>query len=484
MEQSPDFGSGSAPRFWRNEMNRNRVMLGSLVVIAVLAALALGGLVGESTPAPAASASVDGGAEQLLEGFADGDTASYVRDLERRVAENPRDGRSLGLLGLAYQQRARETGDLSFYERSASVLDRAIALNARDHLSVTALAALAASRHRFDEALQLARRAVALSPKSAAPYGILGDSLLELGRYEEAFVAFDRMVALKPSAASYARISYGREILGDTAGAIAAMELAAEAAQPTPEPTAWALTNLANLHVGSGDTRRASRLYGRSLALVPRYAPALAGLARVATYRDRPATAARLYGAALDAAPVPEYAGALGDALAAAGRHASAEEAWAKAETLERDFVRNGGRNELETALFDLDHDRNMVGALERARIGRTLRPSVEGEHVLAWALYKTGSCAEARIHSIRALRLGTKDVGALMHRSLIERCLGNEQAARAFRERAFALNPYADHELGSPRQSKSGTRSRIAAMAAADRADAEHRAAPATSRL
>jgi len=438
-------------------MNRKSLALGGVVAVAAAAAFGLGGLIGETAPAPASSASADGGAALLIQGFAVGDTASYVRDLEDRVARNPRDGRSLTLLGLAYQQRARETGDLTFYERSAGALERALSIDARDYVAVTGTAALAASRHRFDEALVLARRAVALSPESAAPYGILGDSLLELGRYEQAFAAFDRMVALKPSAASYARVSYGREILGDTDGARAAMELAAEAAEPAPEAVAWALTNVGNLELGSGRTERAAGFYRRSLVRLPRYAPALAGLARVATYRDRPLEAARWYREAAKVAALPDYPARLGDALATAGLIDEAEEAWAQAEELEREFVRHGGRNDLETALFDLDHDRNFADALARAREGWKRRPSVEGEHVLAWALYKNGSCAEARVHSIRALRLGTKDVGALMHRSLIERCLGNARAARAFRARAFAANRYADQEIGSARQGGGG---------------------------
>jgi tetratricopeptide (TPR) repeat protein len=430
-----------------------------LVAICASAALALGGLVREGKPAPRAPESAEGGAAQLLEGFAYGDTAAYVAALERRTRMDPRDGRSHALLGLAYQQRARETGDLAYYERSEGMLERALALDRRDYTAVTGLAALAASRHRFDEALVLARRAVALSRTSAAAYGILGDSLLELGRYEAAFAAFDRMVTLKPTAASYARVSYGRELLGDIAGALEAMELAAEAAEPSPEPVAWARTNLGNLRLAAGATSAATRLYRSALARAPGYAPALAGLARVLTYRDRPAGAARLYSAALRATPVPEYAASLGDALAAAGRHDEAEEAWAEADNLEREFVRHGGRNELERALFDLDHDRDLRGALVLARVGWRQRPSVEGEHVLAWALYKNGLCRQARAHSIRALRMGTKDIGALLHRSLIERCLGRSEAARAFRARAFAYNRYASYEIGSPSQTMTTTR-------------------------
>ncbi len=150
-----------------------------------------------------------------------------------------------------------------------------------------------------------------------------------------------------------------------------------------------------------------------------------------------------LYRRALASAPVPEYAVALGDLLAALKRPEQAAVAYARAAALEDAFARNGGQNQLETALVDLDHDRNLSDALARAREGRRLRPSIEGDHVLAWALYKNGRCADARRYSQRALRLGTKDIGAIYHRSLIERCLGNDAAAERFLDRVRVLDPY-----------------------------------------
>ena len=442
-------------------MLRRRIALGGIAAATIAAAGLFGGLgAGSESLGPAAPVRPDVAAAQVVGGFATGDTARSVEELERRVEAKPDDARLLTLLGLSYHQLSRETGDLAYYERTERTLERALALEPRDHLAMTGLAALAASRHRFDEARVLARRAVRLAPGSAAPYGILGDALLETGRYREAFAAFDHMAALKPSAASYARVSYGREILGDTVGARAAMVLAAEAAEPAGQAVAWAVTNLGNVELNVGRVDAAARHFRRALARVPGYAPAFAGLARIATYRDRPAAAVRLYSEALTATPLPEYAASLGDVLAVLGRRADAEAAWARSDELEREFARHGGRNELETALFDLDHDRDVRGALERARAGWKRRPSVEGEHVLAWALYKNGRCAEARVHSVRALRLGTKDIGALMHRSLIERCLGNAAEAAAFRARALALNPYAEYEVGSPRQGAGGGRS------------------------
>ena len=60
----------------------------------------------------------------------------------------------------------------------------------------------------------------------------------------------------------------------------------------------------------------------------------------------------------------------------------------------------------------------------------------------MAWALAKIGRCAEARTHSVRALRLGTKDALKLFHRGVIERCLGERDTERVFFTRALAINP------------------------------------------
>ena len=221
------------------------------------------------------------------------------------------------------------------------------------------------------------------------------------------------------------------------------MRLAVDAAAGSSEAAAWARVQLGNLYADTGRLGEADREYQDALALRPGYAPALAGRGRIEAARMRLQTAARFYRRALALTPSSEYAVALGDLLARLGRAGAAEQAYARVSALEAKFAANGGRNHLETALFDLDHDRNFARALERARTGYRLRPSIEGEHVLAWALYKNSRCAEARRHSVRALRLGTKDVGALYHRSVIERCLGNDAASEAFLERVRAIDPY-----------------------------------------
>jgi tetratricopeptide (TPR) repeat protein len=423
---------------------RARVFVGLAVAVAAAVAVLFGGVLTGSTAGRTSQAvRPEAAAARLLVGFAAGDTAAYASELERRVHQNPQDVQSLVFLGLAYQQRARETGDASYYPRSAAALTRATRLDPRNALAVTGLAALAASRHRFEDARQLAMRARRLAPDSAGPLGVLGDSLLELGRYRAAFAAFDSMAALKPNLASDTRVSYARELLGDPKGAIAAMRRAVEAGEGTVEPLAWTLVQLGNLYFDNGKLAAASRAYREALARFPGYVHAEAALARVAASRGRYSEAIARYRRAVEVLPLPQYEGALGDVLKLAGRPAEAREAFGAVAAIQRLLAANGVRTELETALFDLDHGRDFPDALARARRAYSERKSIEGDDVLAWALYRNGLCAEARGHSVQALRLGTRDALKIFHRAMIERCLGHEDAGRAYLRRALAINPH-----------------------------------------
>jgi tetratricopeptide (TPR) repeat protein len=364
--------------------------------------------------------------------------------------------------GLTLQQQARVSGNPALYPRAEQALEKALRLDPRNGQALRGLSALAASRHRFSESLALARRAQALEPDVAAVHGLIGDANLELGRYNRAFAAFDRLAALKPSVNAYARISYARELRGDTSGAIEAMELAVDASIGAAEPSAWSRTLLGNLLLADRRPAEAKLLFREALAFVPGYPGALSSLAELRTGTGDLEGAAALYRRAAAGAPVPEFAGSLGDTLAALGRSREAERAWRTAESLERLFAANGGRNLLETAEFDLNHDRNLRSALDRARRGRSERPSVEGDHVLAWALYKNDLCAEARQASLRSLRLGTLDVDGLYHHSLIEACLGNRAAAAEYRARVERLDPqYLDAPPSASRLGAAGVKPR-----------------------
>jgi tetratricopeptide (TPR) repeat protein len=412
---------------------RGKLLVAGAVGIVAIAVMFFGGVLGEASTAGQVAA----GPPRARLAPAQ---ASRIVVLERLVERSPSDGASLIELGLAYQQRARETADPTDFGRAEASLRRGLRSGGDRYLATTGLAAVAASRHRFEEAVDLARRAIRIDPDAEAAYGILGDGLVELGRYDEGFAAFDHMAARGSDLPALTRVSYARELLGRRRQAIVAMRMAVETAS-TAENAAWTLVQLGNLEFDGNRLRAAEAAYRQALVVFPGYAHAEAALARIEAARGRFADAVRRYREVVARMPLPQYAIALGDTLVAAGREAEARETYRLVGAIERLFRANGVRTELETALFDLDHGWQLGDALARARKAYAQAPSIHAEDVLAWALLKNSRCEDARAHSVRALRLGTRDALKLFHRGMIERCLGRPEAARSFFARALAVN-------------------------------------------
>jgi tetratricopeptide (TPR) repeat protein len=429
-------------------MGTGRLLIGVGAAVAASGALLFGGS-SEHALRPVAIASEahaandQGSLGQLLAGFSTGDTATFVRGLERRVRLNPHDGQTLTLLGLAYQQRARETGDPAYYGLSGKALARAAKSGGPKALLAQADASLANTRHRFRDGLALARRAVRLDRYNASAYGALGDAQLNLGRYTPAFAAYDRMAVLAPGIAGFARVANARELRGHPEGAIEALQLALEADSTVPEQVAWTQVQLGNVRFNMGRLELAADAYRLALRHFPGYVHAQAGLARVEAARGHYAVATRLLEHVVGVLPLPAYVILLGDVRHAAGDQAGARREYSLVHAIERLFEANGVRTELQTALFDLDHGHDVPAALARARSAYASAPGVYAEDALAWGLYRSGRCAAAREHSAHALRLGTRDGLLIFHRGMIERCLGNRAATTSFLSRALEINPH-----------------------------------------
>jgi tetratricopeptide (TPR) repeat protein len=422
-------------------VTRARILTAGAAVALAAAALLLGSAFRSSSaaaPPPPA-----GAADRFQAGFALGNTPALVASLQQELRAHPRDAHAWALLGLAYQQRAREVADPSYYPKSEGALRRALRLTPNDLVATSGLASLALSRHRFREALRLARQAHALSPATAQVYGLLGDAQLELGRYPAAFADFDRLARLKPSLAAYSRVSYARELLGRPAAAVTAMRESLDAATGEPEPTAWTRVQLGKLYWSQGRLGAAAAQYRAALAVFPGYVHALDALAQVEGARGRFARAIALERQAVAETPLPQFVGYLGDLYAAAGRPALARRQYALVDVIRRLQFANGVETDLETALFRADHGVQLRETLALARMARRERPSIDGDDVLAWTLDRNGRCGEALRYSKLALRLGTKDALKLFHRGMIERCLGRTAEGNRFLRRALALNPH-----------------------------------------
>lgn len=348
---------------------------------------------------------------------------------------------TLALRGDDYLQKARETGDVSFYSRAERAYRAARRLDPQSSAAATGLGTLALARHDFAGALREGMRAHRLAPDVVRPLGVIADAQVELGRYEDAARTLDAMVGRKPNLASYSRVSYFRELHGDLGSALEAMRFAVSAGGPSPENVAYVRTLLGNLELQLGRLGAARASYREALSEVPGYPAAEAGVARIDAARRRfePAIA-RLRGV-VERLPLPEYVIALGETELAAGRAAAGRRDLELVRAEQRLLAGAGVNTDVEIALFEADHGspRRAVALARRAWAGA---PSVRSADALGWALTRAGDPGAGLRFARRALRLGSRDAMFLFHAGIAASAAGARAEARGHLRAALALNP------------------------------------------
>jgi tetratricopeptide (TPR) repeat protein len=375
-------------------------------------------------------------------------TDQLLQFYQQRVARDPDDFSTYNRLGQVYLQKARETGELSYYDLAEKALRKSLELVSRQPAAVTAMTYLATvlfAKHQFQEALDAARQALLLDPNDLLLYAVVGDAYIELGEYERAAQAYERLGSQPDSFSAASRLAYLRFLRGDSQEALRlahrATELAVMAGAPA-ENVAWTQTEQGQLCFHVGDLPGAETAYQQALKTYPGYHRALAGLAQVYAARRRYAEAIALYRQAIAAIPLPDYVAALGDVYAKIG---SAEESKKQYDLVEYIAFLNTLNQTLynrELALFYADHERKLPEALELARRELEVRKDLYTYDVLAWVLYKNGQPQEALSAMRRALSLGTQDARLFFHAGMIYHRLGQPQEAERYLQRALAVNP------------------------------------------
>jgi tetratricopeptide (TPR) repeat protein len=384
----------------------------AVAVVAVIAGVAMFTLrEGRRRGTPAVPAGVESTSRADLERTA--------AAMAARLHDDPADRDASVALADVLVRQSRVTGNAALAVRAEEVARAALRLSPGDESVQRVLGAVLLSRHKFAEAAAEAERLAVRRPNDAALQGIIGDGRVELGDYDEGFAAFDRMIAIRPDAASYARVSYARELQGDLHGALELMRMAAEATSPRDiEAQAWAHSRLGELELGLGRADDAARQFRRAGVLFPDYPAVAIGLAKVALTRGNAEEAAAIARRQFEHAPSADLAEVIGDAATRLGRTAEAERFYGIAESMWRYDTPEPAM----LARFMADRGRAPEEAVRIAESAVAVRHDIFTEDALAWALFKAGRITEARAASARARRTGSRDPRIVAHGQAIDR--------------------------------------------------------------
>lgn len=376
-------------------------------------------------------------------------TNQVMQFYQSRATKDPRDPTSYRSLGAAYIQKARETGDVTYYGLAEKALKQALALRPTDRVATdvtTRLALVAVSRHEFHDALAYAERALGYGTRQLFPYALLGDTYFEIGEYDKAAQTYAKLASLTGAAYPSTRLAAVHFLRGNVQDAIDETERGIEALLNDKGPrenVAWAEFRLGELFFNSGDPAKAETAYRNALRRYAGYHWALGGLAKVRAAQKRYEDAINLYQQAMAVIPLPQYAAALGDVYTKLGRSREATKQYALVEYIGALNAINKEIYNRDLALFYADHDLKLPQALELAERELQVRRDIYTYDVLAWTLYKNQKPQAALRAMGEALSLGTKDARLFFHAGMIHHAVGDAEKGRDYLQRALATNPY-----------------------------------------
>ncbi|MFF6782218.1 tetratricopeptide repeat protein [Streptomyces sp. NPDC012510] len=371
--------------------------------------------------------------------LAGGDLDTSVKALQAHLREQPKDFGSWSTLGLAYVEQARVKGDPSRYPQAEKALGRSLELRPDNDPALAGLAALAAARHEFEDALRYADRALKENPYSERALCSRIDALVELGRYDEALTAVRLADTRRPGIPVFTRYAYVHELRGDVRTARRVLEKALDSAV-TRGDIAYVATQLGQLAWKQGDYRASLDLYARALGADDTYLPALEGRARAQAASGDTAEAIRGLEQVVSGYPLPGPLVVLGELYEAKGDRTKAGDQYRLVDAYTAIARSNGVNADLDTALAAADHG-DRKAALKAAEAEWKRRETVHTADALAWALHVNGRDEEALPYARRATATGYADATFLYHRGMVEYAAGDKQDARTSLKAALDLN-------------------------------------------
>jgi tetratricopeptide (TPR) repeat protein len=347
-------------------------------------------------------------------------------------------------LAQALIRRARETSDVSYYNRAEEPLRQSLALAPRNFDAQKIEVQILLGRHEFAEARDLAKTLNRQTPDDVMVYGYLADSNSALGDYEDAEKATNWMMRLRPgNVPSLVRGAYLRKVFGDVEGAIELLNQAYDKTPPNEvEERAWILTQMADLRLLKGQVDKADRMVQQAAELFPGYDPTLEMLARVRSAQHKYIEAAETLREQNQTLPSPQTIYSMAAALERANRIGEARTAYSDFEERARRQVAEPRNANRELVFYYVDHAHNPSEALRVAELEAAKRHDVFTLDAYAWALWANGQYKDARVQIDRALATGIRDAQLFYHAGKISYVLKEQAASEHYLRESLDLNP------------------------------------------
>lgn len=369
-----------------------------------------------------------------------------IKSFQARIQRNPQDAVSYTLLAGQYMRQARETGNVTGYQRAEASLQKAIELIPEYAAARASLASVYYAQHDFLPALELAQQLYERNPKNTDALVVIADTQLALGNYEAAEEAYQMLTEKGATPPLLARLAALEELKGNSERALSLMRRAAgDALQSggTKESVAWYVLRVGDLYFNMGKYKQAGAYYEAALRVFENYHLALAGLGKVSAAQGNYEEAIAYYGRAINIIPQPDYLAALGDLYSLTDQPEQARLQYETVEYIGKLAKINQQLYNRQLANFYSDHDLHVEEALRLALRELKTRKDIYGYDAAAWAYYKTGDYRKAQAMMEHAMVLGTRDARLYYHAGMIALELGDKEKAREDLEQALEINPY-----------------------------------------
>ena len=410
-------------------------MLASLIVTWLLALLSAG------APAP-------GGEPPRVAPPAPAAVSHEIAFWSARVERDRDDHISATKLGYACLKEARRTGDFRLYAEAERALTEALRRSPGHYAALLGLATARAARHRFQDAIDLARQATAQGKDPDAD-AVIGDAFLGLGDLKAADAAYAEVALRAPGFAADTRRANLLHARGKSRAAIELLRsaLADAIARDLPaDARSWCHVVIGATLFDLGDWDGAEPEYRAALALTPESYVAIEHLAELRSYQRRDREALALYDRAIALAAHPDFLEAVARTHETAGRTSEARRWYARAREGYLAAVKAGDPGYYRNlAMYYVDVERRPADAVMWAKRDLALRQDAHAWATLAWALLANGDAAGAREASAKATATEIEDAPLWFRAGLIEKAAGRPAQAAAALRRALAINPRFD---------------------------------------